>query len=323
MKKSDSSPTPAGYSCTLPSRVSLNQHLFSSGVPDKLRHLINDIARAGKYVENAIRTTDLGLAGSSNTFGEEQLKLDVLSNKIIKEQLCESRLVASFASEEESEHLNELVPDAPFTLVFDPLDGSSLVDANLAIGSIFGIYEAGSPIGKTPRDQVAALYLVYGPRTILVYSAGKGVHAFFLNEVGEFVLLQRNLTMKDEVKTYAPGNLRAVTDTPNYRKMMNMWMDEAHTLRYSGGMVPDIHHMLIKGAGIFTNIGGNKYPKGKLRLLFECGPFSYIMEQAGGAASDGTKSVLDVKIEDLDQRTPLIIGAKKEVKRVSDVLAGK
>ncbi len=323
MNKTSSQPPAINYSCTLPSRVSLNQHLFTSGTPDKLRHLINDIARAGKYVENAIRTTDLGLAGSSNTFGEEQLKLDVLSNKIIKEQLCESRLVANFCSEEESEQLMELVPDAPFTLVYDPLDGSSLVDCNLAIGSIFGIYEAGSPIGKTPRDQVAALYLVYGPRTILVYSTGRGVHAFFLNEVGEFVLLQKNLTMTDEVKTYAPGNLRAVVDTPNYRKMMNIWMDEAHTLRYSGGMVPDIHHMLIKGAGIFTNIGGSKYPKGKLRLLFECGPFAYIMEQAGGAASDGTQSVLDVIIEDLDQRTPLIIGAKNEVKRVAEVLLEK
>lgn len=309
-------------SCTLPSRVSLNQHLFFSEIPDQLRHLINDIARAGKYVQNAIRTTDLGLAGSSNTFGEEQLKLDVLSNKIIKEELCESRLVASFASEEESESLQELVPEAPYTLVFDPLDGSSLVDCNLAIGSIFGIYKAGNPIGKTPRDQVAALYLVYGPRTILVYSAGKGVHAFFLNEVGEFILLQKNLVMNDEIKTYAPGNLRAVTDTPNYRTMMNMWLDEGHTLRYSGGMVPDIHHMLIKSAGIFTNIGGSKYPKGKLRLLFECGPFAYIMEQAGGASSDGSTSILDITIQDLDQRTPLIIGAKKEVQRVAHTLRG-
>lgn len=312
-----SSSLPAGRS---PHRVSLNQYLFDEGTPDKLRHLINDIARAGKYVHNAIRTTDLGLAGSSNTFGEEQLKLDVLSNTIVKDQLRESRLVWSFASEEESEELQKLMPGAPFTLVFDPLDGSSLVDANLAIGSIFGIYEAGSLIGKTPRAQVAALYLVYGPRTILVYSAGKGVHAFFLNEVGEFILLEKNLTMTDDVKTYAPGNLRAVTDTPNYRTMMNLWLDEGLTLRYSGGMVPDIHHMLIKGAGIFTNIGGNKYPKGKLRLLYECGPLAYIMEQAGGAASDGTKAVLDITIEDLDQRTPIIIGAKKEVKRVSEIL---
>ncbi len=302
--------------------MSLNNHLFAAGVPDQLRHLINDIARAGKYVENAIRTTDLGLAGSNNTFGEDQLKLDVLSNRIIKEELCESRLVAFCASEEESEQEQELIEHAPFTVVFDPLDGSSLVDANLAIGSIFGIYEGTSVIGKKPREQVAALYLVYGPRTVLVYTAGKGSHAFYINEVGEFILLQQNLQMKDEVKTYAPGNLRAVIDTPNYRKMMNLWLDEAHTLRYSGGMVPDIHHMLIKGAGIFTNIGGSKYPQGKLRLAFECGPFAFIVEQAGGASSDGTKSVLDVVINNLDQRTPLIIGAKSEVARVVKVLSG-
>jgi fructose-1,6-bisphosphatase I len=191
----------------------------------------------------------------------------------------------------------------------------------LAIGSIFGIYEGTSVIGKKPREQVAALYLVYGPRTVLVYTAGKGSHAFYLNEVGEFILLQQSLQMKDEVKTYAPGNLRAVIDTPNYRKMMNLWLDEAHTLRYSGGMVPDIHHMLIKGAGIFTNIGGSKYPQGKLRLAFECGPFAFIVEQAGGASSDGTKSVLDVVINNLDQRTPLIIGAKSEVERVARVLS--
>lgn len=306
---------------SLPIRASLNNHLYETGVSDDLRHLINDIARAGRYIHHAIRTSDLGLAGSSNTFGEDQLKLDVLSNSIVKEELTASRLVKDFASEEESEKLQQLSAKAPFTVVFDPLDGSSLVDANLAIGSIFGVYEStGELMGKTPRDQVAALYLVYGPRTILAYSWGKGVHAFYLNEVGDFILLQEKMMMKDEVKTYAPGNLRAVVDTPAYRKMMNTWLDEGLTLRYSGGMVPDIHHMLIKGAGIFTNIGGSKYPQGKLRLLYECGPFAYMMEQAGGSSSDGTKSVLDIVITDLDQRTPIILGAKKEVKRVSDVL---
>ncbi len=307
--------------CKLPSRTSLNNHLFRSGIPDQLRHLINDIAKAGKYVHNAIRTTDLGLAGSSNTFGEEQLKLDVLSNNIISEQLCESRLVESIASEEEA-NLEVLNEEAPFSVVFDPLDGSSLLDANLAIGSIFGIYPKGTPISRTPRDQVAALYLVYGPRTVLVYSAGKGVHAFYLNEVGEFILLKEKLTVKDELKTYSPGNLRAVSDTPSYRKMMNIWLDEGVTLRYSGGMVPDIHHLIIKGGGIFTNIGGNKYPQGKLRLLFECGPFAYLVEQAGGASSNGTQSLLDVTIHDIDQRTPIIIGAKSEVERVVQTLKG-
>lgn len=306
----------------MPSRVSLNAHLFAAGAEDSLRHLIGDISRAGKYIHNAIRSTDLGLAGSSNQFGEKQLKLDVLSNEIVKQEFSESRLVASFASEEEAQ-IQDLHPKAPYFVAFDPLDGSSLVDANMAIGSIFGIYKAGKIVGTTPRKQLGALYLVYGPRTVLVYSIGKGVHAFFLNEVGEFILLQENLTMKDELKTYAPGNLRAVVDTPAYRKMMDTWLDEGVTLRYSGGMVPDIHHMLIKGAGIFTNIGGSKYPQGKLRLLFECGPFAYIMEQAGGSASNGQKAILDIEITDPDQRTPIIIGAKKEVKRVCEVLKGK
>ncbi len=305
----------------MPNRISLSKHLYESGVSDDLRHLIDGIARAGKYIHNAIRTTDLGLAGSSNTFGEDQLKLDVLSNNIVKEELRETRLVCNFASEEESGSLQELTKGASFTVVFDPLDGSSLVDANLAIGSIFGIYECkGKIMGKAPKDQVAAAYIVYGPRTVLVYTVGKGSHAFYLNDVGEFILLEKNLKMMDEVKTYAPGNLRAVVDTPVYRKMMNTWLDEGLTLRYSGGMVPDIHHMLIKGAGIFTNIGGSKYPQGKLRLLFECGPLALIMEQAGGASSDGTKSILNVEIKDLDQRTPIIIGAKKEVKRVAATL---
>ncbi len=286
-----------------------------------MRHLINDIARAGKYIHYAIQTTDLGLAGSSNTSGEDQLKLDVLSNNIVEEELCESYLVSAYASEE-SGKIEPLREDAPYFVAFDPLDGSSLVDANLAIGSIFGIYK-GTPIGKTPRDMLAAIYVVYGPRTILVYSAGKGSHAFYLDDVGEFLTLQGDLKVGDTVKTYAPGNLRAVVDTPSYRKMMNMWLDEGVTLRYSGGMVPDIHHILVKGGGIFTNIGGSKYPKGKLRLLYECGPFAYIVEQAGGGSSDGSKSILDVKIEDIDQRTPIIIGTKKEVERVQEVLQGK
>jgi len=304
---------------SIPSGLSLNTHLRQAGVPDDLRHLITDISLAGKYVHYAIRTTDLGLAGSSNQFGEEQLKLDVLSNTLIRNTLHETHLVHSFSSEEESE-IEKLTEGAPFLVVFDPLDGSSLVDANLAIGSIFGIYRQKEVLGSTPRSQVAAAYLVYGPRTILVYSAGRGVHEFYLNAVGEFILRQEDLTMRDEVKTYAPGNLRAVVDTPAYYKMMNIWLQEGLTLRYSGGMVPDIHHMLTKGAGIFTNIGGSKYPRGKLRLLFECGPLAYIMEHARGASSDGERSILDVRIEEIDQRTPIIIGANKEVRRVCEVL---
>ncbi len=305
---------PSAHSVT--ERPSLNAHLFSvSKVSDDLRHLILDIARAAKYIHFAIRTTEVGLAGSQNQFGEEQQKLDVLSDDIIATHLQESRLVSSFASEEREE-IVELDRDLPFSVVYDPLDGSSLVDANFAIGSIFGIYGGNTFMGKTPRLQVAALYVIYGPRTLLVYAAGNGVHAFILNEVGEFTLLRSFLGIGDEADNYSPGNLRAINDNAGYKAVMLRWLDEELTLRYSGCMAADVHHIVSKGQGVFVNVGGKKYPEGKLRLVFECGPFAYIAEQAGGKASDGENAILDKTITSLDQRTPIIIGSGKEVDKV-------
>ncbi len=303
-----------------PFSPSLNNHLYAvSKVPDKLRHLILDIARATKYIHHAIRTTDTGLAGTANQFGEEQVKLDVLSDRIIQSHLTESRLVHSFISEEQSEVV-ELKKSAPYSVVFDPLDGSSLVDVNFAIGSIFGVYEGSDLIGRTPREQVAALYVLYGPRTLLVYSAGNGVHEFILNDVGEFTLLRENLGIADTAKTFSPGNLNAVNDTAAYGDLLRTWIAEKMTMRYSGCMVADCHHVVSKGQGVFLNIGGSKYPEGKLRLVFECGPFAYIASQAGGVASDGTNDILDKRIMEIDQRTPIIIGSKNEVERCCRVL---
>jgi fructose-1,6-bisphosphatase I len=301
--------------CPKPNRPSLNYHLTSvSKAPDNLRHLILDISRATKYISYAIQTTETGLSGNTNQFGEEQMKLDVLSDDIIREFLCENQKVCCYASEEQIE-IVELAPDGEFTVAFDPLDGSSLVDANFAIGSIFGIYEGKDILGKTPREQVAVLYVLYGPRTLLIYSTGNGVHEFILNDVGEFILLREFLGIGDDAKNYSPGNLRAVNDNEPYRQVMNEWLDEEKTLRYSGCMVADIHHILSKGQGIFLNVGGSKYPEGKLRLLFECGPFSYLIEQAGGVSSNGKDAVLDTKITGIDQRTPIIIGSKNEVEK--------
>jgi fructose-1,6-bisphosphatase I len=301
-------------------RPSLNSHLYHHAkVPDDLRHLIMEISRAAKYVHHAIRTTEAGLAGTRNQFGEEQVKLDVLSDELITQHLRESHLVASYVSEEHSEVV-EIEPKAPYSVVFDPLDGSSLVEVNFAIGSIFGIYKGSEVIGRTPREQVAALYVIYGPRTILVYAARNGVHEFILNEVGEFILLRENLGVADAAKVFSPGNLTAVSDSPGYATMLQKWLQEKMTLRYSGCMASDVHHILSKGQGVFTNIGGSKYPQGKLRLVFECGPFAYLMEQAGGAASNGESAILDTKIEEIDQRTPIIIGSKSEVERVCEVL---
>lgn len=299
----------------------LDSHLYDSGASDPLRHLIMYIARAAKYIDHAIETEDTSMAGTSNASGEDQLALDVLSDKVIEENLRVCRLVAAVASEEKEGVMkcecDEKEWRGKFSVAYDPLDGSSLLDANFAIGSIFSIFKGEGFVGKTGRDQVAALYIIYGPQTMLVYSIGKGVHCFTLNDVGEFTLEKENLTIGETAKHFAPGNLRSASSNPKYKELVNHWMDEGYTLRYSGGMVPDIHHMLSKGGGIFTYPAhAPKYPKGKLRLLFECNPFAYLIENAGGAASDGEQSILDIKIEEIHQRTPIFVGSKGEVEKV-------
>lgn len=302
----------------------LDSHLhYKTDAPHSLRHLIRYIARATKYIHHAIKTTDLGLAGTSNLFGEDQLSLDVLADRIIMETLKVSRLVVNAISEEsETETVFEHdLKDETYSVAYDPLDGSSLVDTNLAIGSIFSIYKSGPFIGRTGREQVAAVYVVYGPRTTLVYSAGKGVHEFTLNDVYEYSLTREDLKMQDDSKYFGPGNLRATQTNPKYKKLVDDWMLKGCTLRYSGGMVPDINHILLKGQGIFTYPPfPPKYPNGKLRLLFECNPFAYLMEAAGGMAHNDEQPILDIPIREWHQRTPIYIGSKNEVKRTAEVL---
>lgn len=297
----------------------LDNHLHESGTSDSLRHLIMAISRAAKYIHYFIQTGDLGLAGTSNVSGDEQLALDVQADKIIMENIMMCQLVNRAASEEqETENICKCGgKKGEYSVAFDPLDGSSLVETNLAIGSIFSIYKGQKFLGRTGREQAAALYVVYGPRITLVYSVGKGVHEFKLNDVDEFVLSQENIRIAETTNHFAPGNLRAAAPGSAYRKVVESWMNDNYTLRYSGGMTPDLNHIFMKGEGIFTYPSYvPKYPHGKLRLLFECNPFAYLIEQAGGAASDGERAILDIKIEEIHQRTPIYIGSKKEVERV-------
>lgn len=301
---------------------SLDEHLRAASVADDVRRLLLAIARSAKHIQYALRTTGAALAGTRNPFGEEQLTLDVLSDAIIRRHLGETKLVSACASEEHPEPM-DMQPHAPFIVVYDPLDGSSLVDANFSIGSIFGVYPASVLLSQTPRAQVGALYVLYGPRTVLVYSTGNGVHEFLLDEVGEFILQRECIGVDSVAKNFSPGNLRAVNDNSAYRALVDRWLVRALTLRYSGCMVADIHHILCKGQGVFTNIGGSSYPDGKLRLLFECGPFAYILEQAGGRASNGTEAILDVPIRSFDQRTPIILGSAQEVEYACKALSSK
>lgn len=302
-------------------QVSLNKHLRDSGIDHDLMHLILKITQSSKYVHHAMQTGDLGLAGTSNMYGEDQLALDVLSNQIFVKELEDSHYTACLASEEMKEMCK--IPDekkGKYSVVFDPLDGSSLVDANLAIGSIFGIYETDKIMGSTGDDQVASIIIVYGPRVSLLYTARNGVHEFILNAVGEFILAKENIKLEKDAKHFAPGNLRAVATEEKYRKLVDSWMDEKYTLRYSGGMVPDINHIFMKEQGIFTYPGYHEKPNGKLRLLYECAPIALLVEQAGGRATNGKERILDLEITSLDQRTPIFVGSENEVIKVEKML---
>lgn len=297
--------------------ISLNSHLRKTGMPDSLRHLILDIATSAKYVHHAIQTGDLGMAGTSNLYGENQLALDVLANEIIKKHLSESYVVGAFASEEENDVVEIGHGDRKYCVAFDPLDGSSLADVNQSVGSIFGIYEGNEFFEKKGSDQVAALFVVYGPRTTLVYTTKKGVHEFALNAIGEFILSKENLKISDEHKIFAPGNLRAVSENEKYLNLVGEWAKSGKTLRYSGGMVPDINSILMKGQGVFSYPAYSKYPEGKLRLLFECAPLALLITEAGGEAINQKGiNILDIEIKTVAQTTPIFLGSLQALEAV-------
>lgn len=296
--------------------ISLKEFLEKSRCEKTLARLLSEvIPSAVKQVRIAISSQKGELAGSENVYGEKQLALDVQANQIVLDVLKASGLVGSAASEE-LEAIENFGGGKPFSVVFDPLDGSSLVDVNFAVGSIFGIYSSGDLIGKTGDEQLAACYAVYGPHTTFVLTFKKGTHEFRLAPDGNFYLTKENLRISEESKYFAPGNLRAAAERKDYLKLVNEWIKKGLTLRYSGGMVPDINHILLKGSGIFTYPGYSKAPQGKLRLLFECNPFALLVEQAGGAATDGKERILSKKITELHQRTPIFIGSKQVVKSI-------
>ncbi len=295
---------------------------FSGDLGTVLKALLD----AGKRISQTVITADTGKAGTINSYGEEQIKMDVLAEKILEEALNKTGLVGAVGSEELEglKPLNAGMRGGKFIVVYDPLDGSSLFDTNGAVGTIWGVFEGSEVVGKTPRDMVAAGYFLYGPRTTLMVSRkgsdGKahGVSEYRLMPSSEWVLSLEHVKVV-EGKMFAPGNLRATKFRPDYLKLVNWWMENQYTLRYSGGMVPDINSIFIKGKGIFAYPGYEPdCPDGKLRLVFECGPMAYLAEYAGGAASDGVQPILDKKIESLSQRTPIFIGSKEEVQRCED-----
>jgi fructose-1,6-bisphosphatase I len=303
---------------TTPFQIDLRRHLREREEDRDLTRVICEIATASRYVINAIRTGDLGVAGTSNLYGEQQLALDVLSDRILRKRLIHSGVISTIASEEVDEVISVNL-NGKYSIAYDPLDGSSLVDVNLAVGTIVGIYR-GDDVMQRGRNMVAALYILYGPRATLVYSTGNGVHEFAMNSLMEYTLVQENLQMQPSGTIYSPGGQRNKY-TPGVEKFVASLEQKGAKLRYSGGFVPDINQVLIKGQGLFMYPHLQDLPKGKLRLLYELNPMAFLIEQAGGAASNGRERILDILPEGIDHREPVFIGSKNDVAQAEQSIA--
>jgi fructose-1,6-bisphosphatase I len=292
--------------------VDLRRHMWMDGIEVELRRLIWQIAVVGKYISAKIHESNRKLAGFKNIYGEEQLALDRVTDDILKNQL-------HYASEE----LEDIVAigrgQEKYIVTADPLDGSSLVDTNLSIGTIIGIHN--KPIFDSGRNSmVAALYITYGPLITMIYSAGKGAHEFVLDREGEYVLSEEKIQLKEKGYIFSPGGLRRDW-TAAHLKFIEKLEEDGYKLRYSGGFVPDINQVLIKKGGLFTYPALKKSPQGKLRLLFELQPMAFIMEQAGGLATDGKEDILSLKVTSVNQRAPIYIGSAAEVKMAGQFLS--
>ncbi|MBN2568979.1 MAG: fructose-1,6-bisphosphatase [Deltaproteobacteria bacterium] len=299
--------------------VDLRRHMWIAGIEVTLRRLIWQIAVTGKYISAKIHESNRKLAGFKNVYGEDQLSLDRSSDAILESQMRHSGFVREYASEERDCIIPIGKGDEQYFITADPLDGSSLVETNLSLGTIIGIHNA--PILKEGRkSMVAAMYITYGPLITMVYSAGKGTHEFVLNREGEYVLSEENIILNERGSIYSLGGLRRDW-LPEHLRYIEYLESEGYKLRYSGGFVPDINQILIKRGGIFTYPALKQQKSGKLRLIFELQPMAFIIEGAGGTATDGRQDILSIKPESLEQRRPIYMGSRFEVEKAGEFLA--
>lgn len=278
-----------------------------------MTEIFEAIKRSAIRIRDAIAYDDTGYSDNANATGDVQLKLDIKSDLIIEEELAKVSSVKAIASEEK-EHVDTLNPDGRYLIGYDPLDGSSLIDVNLSVGSIFGIYLD----DFSGKNLVASAYVVYGPRVELVI-AHQSVELYRLNQNDHFVFVQ-NLTLKEKGKLNATGATQAGW-SPTHKQMIDSLFQEGYRLRYSGGMVPDLHQILIKGGGLFSYPGTTDKPEGKLRMVFEVFPFAFIYEKAGGEAIDGFRQLLSLSPLHHHDTTPCFFGSIAEIRKVRESYA--
>ena len=294
--------------------------------------LMSGITLATKMIEAKIRSAGLtdiyGALGSENVQGEEQQKLDVFANQALIHCLGTRDSVAALVSEEDEEPVvfDRSLDTGKYIIVFDPLDGSSNIDVNVNVGTIFSVHKRltwGSlteSVLQPGTSQVAAGYVLYGPSTVLVYTTGQGVHSFTLDPtIGAFVLSQENMKMPERGKYYSVNEANVATWPDGYQEYIAGLQKEGFGSRYIGSLVADFHRTLLKG-GVFLYPPTREKSSGKLRLLYEANPLSLIAEQAGGMATNGVDRVLDLRPEAIHQRTPFMIGSRYEMETLAKVL---
>lgn len=290
--------------------------------------LFTDLVTAAKIISSEVRKAGLagilGAVGTQNVHGEEVQKLDELANSLLIQTMEHGGHLSAMASEEMDDiiHVDGKYPKGNYVLLFDPLDGSSNIDVNISVGTIFSILRAENSQAVTAKDflkpgmeQVCAGYILYGSSTMLVYTTGHGVHGFTLDpSVGEFFLSHEDIKIPERGKIFSinEGNSRHwLPGTAQYIEKIKS-NGKGMSARYVGSLVADFHRNLLKG-GIFLYPADRKSENGKLRLLYEANPLSFIVEQAGGASSDGEGRIMEKAPSELHQRTPLIIGSKADV----------
>jgi fructose-1,6-bisphosphatase I len=324
-------------------RVSLSQYLVeqeraSTAVTPELGLLIEVVARACKAISAAVSKGALGgvlgAAGTENVQGESQKKLDVISNEILVAANEWGGYLSAMVSEEMEKpyQIPNRYPKGRYLLLFDPLDGSSNIDVNVAIGTIFsvlrcpeGVEEADDKSFLQPGSkQVAAGFAIYGPSTLLVLTVGAGAAGFTLDkEVGSFVLTQERITIPEETSEFAIN----VSNMRNWDAPVKRYIDEClagksgprgrdFNMRWVASMVADVYRILTRG-GIFMYPCDSRYKSGRLRLMYEANPMAFIVEQAGGAATDGRRRIMDIQPDRLHQRVGVVLGSKNEVERVA------
>jgi len=313
---------------------------FATG---ELSRILNDIAVASKIVSRDVRQAGLvdhilGAQGSTNIQGEEQQKLDVVADEQFIKAFEYGGEICGIASEENDDFVaftSESAKNGKYVVLFDPLDGSSNIDVNVSIGTIFSIYRRISAVGmeatledmlQPGSEQVAAGYVLYGSSTMLVYTTGRGVNGFTLDpSIGEFCLSHRDMRMPETGRLYAmnEGNINiceeGLRDYVAYCQSFENDKGAPYSGRYIGSLVADFHRNMIKG-GIYIYPDTTTSPEGKLRLLYECNPLAFIAEQAGGIASTGRKRVMDLKPTRLHERVPFYIGSKQMVEKAMSLL---